>query len=242
MYLNDFPISCSCPFRGGFFSEYGSKMEIQATRQQIWITLHYEPSKFEVNSQLSVNLPFTDDVHIFRTSQFQVRLPGGTSFDMLTATQSPWDDIPYSVDPQGGENHDVSWEFHGLLKVFPHRKKWTTSWTWNFRGFPTVDFTEKNNEYPNTILRLSHSTCEARESPAGLEPAAASDHVHSFSLWRSHLGSILTPNILVWFKLLLFVWVWKRLLPKVFGDGNEETGVSEVNTIPCLYICVCVAS
>ena len=154
-------------------------------------------------------------------------------------TQSPWDDIPYSVDPQGGENHDVSWEFHGLLKVFPHRKKWTTSWTWNFRGFPTVDFTEKNNEYPNTILRLSHSTCEARESPAGLEPAAASDHVHSFSLWRSHLGSILTPNILVWFKLLLFVWVWKRLLPKVFGDGNEETGVSEVNTIPCLYIYVC---
>ena len=58
------------------------------------------------------------------------------------------------------------------------------------------------------------------------------------------LGSILTPNILVWFKLLLFVWVWKRLLPKVFGDGNEETGVSEVNTIPCLYIYIymCVAS
>ena len=109
-------------------------------------------------------------------------------------TQSPWDDIPYSVDPQGGENHDVSWEFHGLLKVFPHRKKWTTSWTWNFRGFPTVDFTEKNNEYPNTILRLSHSTCEARESPAGLEPAAASDHVHSFSLWRSHFGVYIDPK------------------------------------------------
>jgi hypothetical protein len=26
------------------------------------------------------------------------------------------------VDPQGGENHDVPWEFHGL-KVFPHKKK-----------------------------------------------------------------------------------------------------------------------
>ena len=63
-------------------------------------------------------------------------------------TQSPWDDIPYSVDPQGGENHDVSWEFHGLLKVFPHKKKGTTSWTWNFRGFPTVDFTEKKQWIP----------------------------------------------------------------------------------------------
>jgi hypothetical protein len=74
------------PISGRFFSEYGSKMEIQATRQQIWITLHYEPSKFEVNSQLSVNLPFIDDFHTFRNSHFQVRLPGGTSFDMLTAT------------------------------------------------------------------------------------------------------------------------------------------------------------
>jgi hypothetical protein len=111
------------PISGRFFSEYGSKMEIQATRQQIWITLHYEPSKFEVNSQLSVNLPFIDDFHTFRNSHFQVRLPGGTSFDMLTATSpNHHGDIPYSVDPQGGENHDVPWEFHGL-KVFPHKKK-----------------------------------------------------------------------------------------------------------------------
>ena len=55
-----------------------------------------------------------------------------------------------------------------------------------FEGIPNlVDFTEKkNNEYPNTILRLSPSTCEARESPAGPEPAADSDHVPSFSLWK----------------------------------------------------------
>jgi hypothetical protein len=172
------------PISGRFFSEYGSKMEIQATRQQIWITLHYEPSKFEVNSQLSVNLPFIDDFHTFRNSHFQVRLPGGTSFDMLTATSPNHHGMIYPTRwiPKVGKT--MMYHGNSMDLRFSPTKKRATSWTWNFRGFPTVDFTEKNNEYPNTILRLSHSTCEARESPAGLEPAAASDHVHSFSLGK----------------------------------------------------------